>query len=279
MDNQLPIYNLEGVDFIVDVEKAELRESGNKENVIKFSDMRYEKDGYYFNYDRAARNLPELKRLNNGDVVLAKVPHMSQLDPEKMASKYGKQIDDVKDRPDLEVIIDQNALAVRLSGRQVLVVIQDQEFYFNSHFNILSPKDDFRTPGINLNDLEYLPQIQEGVLQFVLDPRINHISDIDPRKITEVPAHLTVVEIPDLKHLDPVGYSRKTGWDLNEILREVPVKMHHTAKIISWKELGIKELGIDELITQNLKRIKKTNEIEPDGKRTINKGRKKGPGL
>lgn len=48
MERELPTINIEGTDFVVDVNKLELREKADPINIIPFEDMRDVGDGYTF---------------------------------------------------------------------------------------------------------------------------------------------------------------------------------------------------------------------------------------
>ncbi len=103
MKRELPVYTIEGTDFIVDVEKLQLYEKADPENRISVFDMKDVGDGYVFDYSLKAKNLPELF-IDNQDITVVKIPELVKLDPAGMAKKYGLGVEEIKGRTDFDLM-------------------------------------------------------------------------------------------------------------------------------------------------------------------------------
>ncbi|WEK21356.1 MAG: hypothetical protein P0Y49_09405 [Candidatus Pedobacter colombiensis] len=257
METQLPIHEINGTSFLVDVQKGELKEAGNPDNTIAFADMRYNEEGYGFSYDPLTKNLPEWNRLYKPEIELIQVPHMVELDPAGMAAKYGKTLQEVSGKTDFEVIVDQEVLAMRMKGKLPTIDIAGHLFYVDIRCDRLRPKDDFSTMGISISEIEEYQYRDGDTYVFTYDPKTHRAREIDPEKMTTIPKDLLFIEIPIPKLLDPVGYARKTGCHVTELLMNTPLKELHQARTIPWKETGLLIL-IKENANKNRHQVKQS---------------------
>lgn len=154
---------------------------------------------------------------------------------------------------------DHDALAARLSGRQPTIEIAGHTFFVDLHWNLLRPKDDFFTPGISFSDIDYCFNDEAGKYQFPYNPLTHQACDLDSSLLTELPKDLILAEIPPEKVLDPVGYAKIHGLDLEQTLKEHPVREHFQARIIPWKETPIVDI-----VKDNLRKINKDNNQQRD---------------
>ncbi|SEA14928.1 hypothetical protein SAMN05192529_10948 [Arachidicoccus rhizosphaerae] len=91
MQRELPIAEIDGVDFYVDAEREELRQVDSPGNCISFSVFHSKNNGYYFIYNRKSRCWSWDKSYINGhlgDHLVVTLPALMELDPEGMAIRY-----------------------------------------------------------------------------------------------------------------------------------------------------------------------------------------------
>lgn len=91
MNRQLPIVDIAGTAFYVDVLHEELRQKDDPHNRISFNEFDQEGDGYTFLYDKQRRNVPDKPDLKHMEPWLewVTIPALMELDPEGIALKYG----------------------------------------------------------------------------------------------------------------------------------------------------------------------------------------------
>jgi len=91
MKRQLPIVDIAGTPFYVDVLHDELRQKDNPGNSIPFGVFDQDGDGYTFLYDSRRKGIPEnradLEHMEDG-LQWVTIPALMELDPEGIALKY-----------------------------------------------------------------------------------------------------------------------------------------------------------------------------------------------
>lgn len=91
MTRQLPIVDIAGTSFYVDVLHEELRQRDDPHNRISFNEFDQDGNGYTFLYDKQRRNVPagkvDLKHMEPW-LQWVTVPALMELDPEGIALKY-----------------------------------------------------------------------------------------------------------------------------------------------------------------------------------------------
>ena len=88
MTRPLPIVDIAGTAFYVDVLHEELRQQDNHENRISFNVFDQDGDGYTFLYDRKRKNIPENREQMEESFQWVTIPALMELDPEGIALKY-----------------------------------------------------------------------------------------------------------------------------------------------------------------------------------------------
>lgn len=91
MARQLPIVDIMGTEFCVDVQREELWQKSKPQNRIPFTVFDQEGNGYTFLYDLKNKGVPEDKSeiLEMGDrYQWVTLPALMELDPEGIALKY-----------------------------------------------------------------------------------------------------------------------------------------------------------------------------------------------
>jgi hypothetical protein len=269
MERELPTVNVEGTEFLVDVNKLELRERDNPTNAISLFEMRDlgSRNGYAFEYSLTEKNIPSL--FIRGETVTVSLPELVTLDPEGMSEKYGVPLEMFATKSDFDLMVDQTALKERLSGLLPIVDIAGHPFYVDLRMDMLRPKDDFLSGGIVFSKIEdYYVDVKEAYC-IPYNPKKHEFQEINFSSITEIPKDIIVVSIPHESVLDPIGYNRKHGFDELSNLKESNLKSHFRAGQVAWKDTGI-----EEAIREN--KAKSIKSDTPNAGRSI---KRKGPKL
>lgn len=91
MTRRLPLVDVAGTAFYVDVLHEELRQKEDPDNRISFNVFDQDGDGYTFLYDSRIKNIPakkaDLKHMEEG-LQWVTLPALMELDPEGIALKY-----------------------------------------------------------------------------------------------------------------------------------------------------------------------------------------------
>lgn len=264
MKRELPVRNIEGTDFIVDVTNLQLREKANPENVIPVFDMRDVGDGYVFDYSPKEKNIPVLFS-DDTDVKTVKIPELVQLDPVGMAEKYGYTVHNVQGKTDFELMVDQQAFGRRLMGQLPTVDISGHTFFVDIRMDMLRPKDDFLSNGIVFRQIDHYYNDEQKAYIIPYNPKTHEFKELDYDNITAIPSDLIVISFPHESVLDPVGFNRKGGWDETNGLKETNIKSHFEAKVVDWKETGIEET-IQENIRKQHKQQQQSKQIDESRK-------------
>lgn len=253
MKRELPVYNIEGTDFEVDVVNLQLRQKANPENVISLSDMRDVGDGYVFEY---STKLKSISMLFTDDVMTVKIPELVQLDPAGMAKKYNHPLATIHTKTDFDLMVDQQAFSRRLMGHLPTVDITGQIFFVDIRMDKLRPKDDFLSNGIVFNDTQhYYDDMRESYV-IPYNYKTHEFQEVD-HTMTTIPPDVMIVSFPHESRLDPVGVNRSRGMDEKEGLKEVNLKSHFEAKLLSWQESGF-----IEAIKENIREQKKQQQSQ-----------------
>ncbi len=268
MERQLPTLTIHGTSFTVDVVKEALIEAENPSNIIPFKEMLYKGDHYSFSYDLLERNLPGMMSPAFVDV---QIPPMVKLDPEGMALKYKKDIDEIKDKTDFEIIIDQDLYKRRLSGHLPVIEIMNHPFYVDVRMDSLRPKDDFTTSGIRYSEIDDYIHPDDQRYWIPYHPASHTVKEIDAEKITTLPKDIFLIEIPTLEKLDPVGYARHHGFEIEQIVMANPLEKNMVAKMINWKETRLQQIIEKNLSKKQSKDVK--NKIGNQPNKAIRRSR------
>lgn len=249
MKRELPTINIEGTDFVVDMNKVELREKDNSQNVISFFEMRDVGDGYVFEYSLKDKNLPGLF---DNESTTVKLPDMVILDPIGMAQKYRVQPEAIKDKTDFDLMVDQKAFDMRVNkGMLPTVDIAGHTFYVDIRMDMLRPKDDFLSRGIVFDEIDHYFSEERNAYVVPYDPKKHEFRELDYDKIIEYPTDLIAVQFPFQRELDPIGWNRNGGWDIKDELKQIGLKPHFQAKIIPWQSTYLRKV-----IKRNLEKMK-----------------------
>lgn len=233
-----PMYNIGTAHFIVDIDKQVLREFQHPENEISFiRDMQDKQTYYELRYDPQIKSAAQ-DHLPDHKVQIIHVPQMTELDPQNMSLKYGYVAEQVKGKPDFEVIVDQEILALRHNGWLPRIEISGETFVVDLRMQELRHADNFH-PVISLKSFELT---HDGWhYEAYYHPVMKQVVEIDPL-LLEFPEGVIKIKIPNEIGLDPVSAARIYDMNERELLRRYPIQKHLKAEIIPLSETSIPAL-------------------------------------
>lgn len=256
----LPIYEIKGVPFFVDVDLALLRHVKDPQNFIEFSDMEDMGTHYKIEFD-VKTETADIYGDGGPGLVKIKIPPMVQLDPERVSRKYNLSIDMLPKR-DSELKSHSGWFQLRKMGKQPNVEICGRNYFVNLSFGQLDPED-LRHIPIRFSELEKDPT--NTYYTGLLNINTMTIVSYDENTITEIPVNTVMIMLPHERVLDPFAYRlRGMGWeDHPERLGKFPVRYEMEARIMDWNDTPI-----PELIKSNLAKYKISGKKRKDrGKR------------
>lgn len=253
-DNHLNAVNLEGVIFIVDAERDALIELSDFKNELRFSEMPYTDTHYRLQYQPDYRRIATERDVKEGRYTTIKLPHLTALDPEGMAHKYGKQLNEIQGKTDYEVMVSQAAIEERMKGELPRVEILGHTYYADLRMQSLRPKDDFSTAGLLIRDLHTFLSPDGSHYRVPMDTEKHAIQPVDFEKLTDIPKAVTLVDIPTIERLDPVGFAREHQLNPKQFLRNHPPSQVHKAESIPWSETMVMEIILANRIRDAIRR-------------------------
>ena len=235
------IFEIEGTSFEVDIDKQVLRQTNDQTNEISFINDMTDLGGHYLlRYDKVTKR-PEPERYDQHIENVA-IPSLIQLDPEGMSEKYGIPIDQLAGKTDFEVIVDQNALALRQNGILPQIDLAGEKFTVDLRLHELRNSQYF-FPVISLKSFELT---NDGWhYEAYYHPVMKQVVDLDP-KLLEFPEGVIKLKIPNEIGLDPVATARQYGMEERDMLRRYPIQKDLKAEVIP-----LSETHIPALIRQN----------------------------
>ncbi|WP_426672104.1 hypothetical protein ACPPVU_12820 [Mucilaginibacter sp. McL0603] len=242
------IYTIEGTAFVVDIDKQVLRQSDNPANEISFvRDMTDQGSHYRLFYDPDPSSKPP-GTYNPDALKEFIIPKLIELDPDGMAAKYRYRPEELKNKTDFQIIVDQELLAQRHQGVLPKINIAGEEFVVDLRLQELRHAQSFH-PVLSLNSFELTSDGRH--YDGYYHPVIRQLVPLDP-KLTELPDSVIKIKIPNEIGLDPVGAARIYGVDERELLRRYPIQRDLKAEIIP-----LSETHIPSLIRQNREQLQK----------------------
>lgn len=246
-----PGYSIGHTHFIVDIEKQALVEFQRPANEISFiRDMQDLQTHYLLRFDPKTGSAAG-GQLADDLVQLIKVPQLTELDPLNMSAKYGIPAAQLKGKSDFEVMVDQEALAIRRQGKLPLIDVNGEDFVVDLRMQELRHAEYFY-PILSLHSFELT---NDGWnYEAFYHPIMKQTVEIDP-KLLEMPDHIVRIKLPNEIGLDPVSAARIYGIDERELLRRYPIQKDLKAEIIP-----LSETGIPRLIQQNKEKLQREHE-------------------
>lgn len=260
MERELPIINIQGTDFNVDIEKLQLREKSNENNFIPLGYMVEVSDGYEFEYGLDSRNIRNI--WTEEESVRVKIPELVELDPLGISILYNMPLEQLKGKSDFEILVDQNAFDLRVNkGMLPTIDIAGDIFHVVLDKDRLIAKDDPMSKGIPIPSFGQYDQVL-GENVFAYDLKSREIKEIDYLNITEIPKDLIAIRLPFIFNMDPVGWNLMTNRDAKFGLKTSNFKMHFNSPKIPWKNTDLPNI-INENIEEKRKRQIERKQKEP----------------
>ncbi len=139
----------------------------------------------------------------------------------------------------MEKEINEEAYDLRVNkGMLPTLAIAGHIFYVDINMDKLRPKDDFKSKGINFNEIKDYYDRDRRAYVIPYNPTTHEFQESDVFKLTELPKDTIMVQFPHQYDLDKVGWNKKHGISFSH--KDVP-QMHHEAQILPWEDTNIIE--------------------------------------
>jgi hypothetical protein len=252
MERELPIYEIMGTEFLIDIEKNELRQLDNPENTISFNTMREWAKNYEFRYNPITKNLPAIGNAQLGIEVA--IPQKVYLDPEGMSLKYQIPVAELKGKTDFEAMNDKLQLEKRLNGELPIINIAGSDYrVLVEERKLIQAEMPFQ--AIDLSKLQ-VAEDNESYIAYYQTP-LKKVVDIQPG-IMQLPKDVVGIHIPYELKLDPVGFARQHGLDEMAVLSFYPLQRELKAKVVS-----LAETELPYLVERNREQLKQNRGLRP----------------
>lgn len=248
MQTELPIYEIKGHPFIVEVEYLLLRSASDSTNFIEFSDM-YDKGTHYEVGFYPRTGIADIYGDRGPGVEIIQVPPMLQLDPERVAKMYNMKVFELPKR-DAELSCNNEWYERRQNGNQPTINIYGHKYFVNLNHWVLEPKNLFND-FIRLRELRSDPT--NTYYYGMLDIKKMCLIKYEDDKILEIPPNAVMIKIPNERVLDPYALMRGSISDGYPERLKFPVRYDLEARVMDWKDTPILQL-----IRQNRKLQKKS---------------------
>lgn len=236
-NNELPIYTLHGTDFYVDVFDRLLREVADPDNKLFIKHMDDIGKFYEFEYDKRDKSIvmPDFHMCESiEDIVNAKLPPLGQLDPKRMAEKYGYQIEQIKGMSDQEIVNNQPGLIRRLSEfLPEIELMPDHIFLVDWQNRQIWIKEDFHNGVLHFNNMVKTRDETAYLCAYHIPSKTEYQLEANANTI---PKDVVILEIPYELKLDPVAVGREYNVNLNTLLTVFPVQKELKAKVVHLSE-------------------------------------------
>lgn len=228
----LPTYEIHGTEFIVDVNRLELREKANPKNTIPLSDMEENAvRGYRFWYSPKTKSLTSY---SEREAKYTEIPDFVELDPTGMAKKHGISEDRMAEMDDFKLMVDQDAFdKIAHKGIMPTIDIAGHTFYIDLPKDKLHPKDDIWSRGILFSELHYYYSQKENTFTIPYNKLTRTFQEVSP-DAKEIPEGLIVVQLPGKRLLDPIRQNKAGGLNNSDFLKKKGVRLHFEARVIPW---------------------------------------------
>jgi hypothetical protein len=235
---QPPIFQFEGLSFLVDIDKQVLCQTNNGSHEISFITQMIDRgDHYILPFDLIRKRVAD-NIFAHDQVEPIVVPPLVKLDPEGMSEKYGVPIDQLAGKTDFEVIVNQEALLQRENGVLPRINIAGQDFTIDLRLQELRHTE-FFFPVLSLKSFDLTDDGGHYVAFY--EPIMKQVVNIDP-KLTEFPDGIIRIKLPNEIGLDPLGTAQKYGMNERELLRRHPIQKELKAEVIPLSETNIPAL-------------------------------------
>lgn len=251
----MPIWEIKGTSFFVDVEAALLRQVDDVSNVIDIYEMKDEGTHYSFPWDGERKNI--VLYTAEGAYPIVQLPPMAAIDPVGMRKKYSLKPGQLLPKRDADFKCDPDLLRRRIQeGRQPIVDILGKKYYVVWLLKQLCahvPFDEPFLPSIvslrRLAFYDYQYFFPKGSSDVENRDIFRFLYDKKKRKGVVFDGHaqsysknVVVLQIPYAKALDPVSEARRKYLDPTSFVDKYPLKKKHVARVIPWEKTRFSEL-------------------------------------
>lgn len=233
---ELPIYNILGTDFYIDINSQSLTEINEPTNIILFSDMHDKLTHYEMRYQRGLRNWPEgVEPLEESTAI--KIPQMTALDPVRMAKRYALTVQDISGKSDFEVMVDINAYNRRMGGELPTIDFDGHRYQVDLSLQRLRSLYGIFYDDIPFSQIGayYDRENKRYVIPF--DPETCSIPKIDYGKMDRLPDGMHIYSFPHESELDRMAWNIREGHNIHYRLKEYGLKMEFEAQRSPWNDL------------------------------------------
>lgn len=234
MERELPIFEIAGVPFIVDVDFNLLRHPQHPRLVYDFfDDMEDNGKGYSLYIDPKTLQ-PVLPGFGGArlELLTVDVPYMVRLDPAGIKEKFGYQKDDLP-QSDLLLRPSPNILSSIQKGQPATIYIGLEKFFIDTTNGYLMAPGIPSEHWLNLNGM---PRDQlRTCYRLFYDPVTK--KEFKPIAGEPLPQAVIAVEIPHIRFADSFNYKR-VNWSSfqnfpeQEYYRRFPVRESMNARIV-----------------------------------------------
>lgn len=255
MESELPEIEIEGTTFLFDIEKIALIEKDNPHNEIYFDNMRDKGTHYSFEYSAVTKNYHFIKSASTFDEIFdgifeqsqisnpafaIEIPRIGVIDPEGMCRKYGCTQQDIEQKSDFEIMVNQDVYNKRLNGEPVTIDLAGKVYEIDVKNNSLRPQNG-AGEEIFLNKYHYdLYYEDDGVYHLFYNISENKVSDVMRDGSRDRTEDRVILEVPNLTYLDPIGTNIEYGYNPQSGLLYSDLTMNHIAKSVPWDFYNIK---------------------------------------
>lgn len=147
-------------------------------------------------------------------------------------------------------LTQKELLKERLKGKLPVIDIVGYTFYVDVRMETLRPHDVFHTTGIAFSSFDH-HSISDDFAWSPYDPKKHEVKNVDILSLQEIPNDWMLIEIAHPWKLDPYGYARDHGYNMEEHLKENPIQANLKARVVNWNETAIPELIKETLSKQS----------------------------
>lgn len=265
----LPTYKIFGTEFIVDVNRLELREKANPRNIISISDMEEKAvQGYSFWYSPNAKGLT---KYSEQGAKLVEIPDFVKLDPIGMAKKHNISEDIIAGMDDFKLMVDQETFdKIAYQGIIPTIDIAGHTFHIDLFNDKLHPANDIWSRGIIFSELKNYYSHKDDTYTIPYNQRTRTFQEVS-LNVKEIPEDVIVVQIPGKRKLDPVGKNKSGNLNSSDYLKKQGVHLHYEAKVIPWHQTRFAETIKRNNIQQAKPEQKQSFLQEAQKKETVSK--------
>ena len=221
----------------------------------------FEREGMYNRYE--------------GVFPFCRVGQRIDLDPDGMAEKYGLSISELKGKTDFDVMVNQDYYNLRVTQSMLPSIdIAGEPFFAYVKPGCIAAQDREVLSTIEFADMRKdhgftVYENHSNCYHFPYDLTTKTISDLDFSNLSSLPQNIVVVQVPDERSIDPVGYARLQGLNIKAFLKLNPINnMQFVAKVIPWSRTTV-----PEIIQRNTSVKVPSVTVRPPKKSTRKRGR------